>query len=815
MNPVYSSLFKCNPNESINDSLKSSLFIKIDNELIKGIFSFIDQQNSRRRLLFTCRAFLKLGFESFDKYIYTSASLTQAVQLKSLPTIQHLCDARVNPPINKKSAFDLAKKNSAVTIEEFLKAQEVDVAFENRALLCVKKILITQGKPVLIMNIGNALQSYAGKDSAINLKIREKFGGLLKLLERYPNTFEVTGLSPRFMVSWKKEETRTENNRPSQPVSVPLSYEMVIVTTYKTMMCKHFINTEPCPTELCKFVHANELYRRNPLSPFFVSYDSTLCPTYKEGKNGEDGICDHGKSCLQSCSKLELQYHPENYHVSLCPSTATRVRWCQRYAVCSFAHHATELKSKFITQGPSVPLAFFARNQMWGKVIAGITQLPNTDQPHLKEAYPFSNETVLHYAAKYCKPEVILALLKKFPNLDMNPRDIFGQTPIHKTAAYAGGKDEQSDWQQTIDLLIKNKADPLLRDFNGYDVFYFAKKNAITMNLRTPLAFKIKNIVDSLYEKEILKEPNTETDAIEEEKLPETADFAPPNSNSSQTIAPSSSQVGHASNTESMCIEGQTIKKSSLTEFITVSKDTNLLTNLPKSFTPNFLAFLNTIRDGEIAKIYFGIDDNKHEGKIVGVVLNKKQRDDLSNVIWEALNYVKPSLTSREFDVKFIPICSEDKKVPIENLFVVEIQVKNAIRSVYFCARGLCWSWQNGKIKRLIGPQIISLCKARLPTQKVCISSNRVLTELNPKLLKDLPVEELEGLAISYQKVVEVRQQLLETLKNTLEEKEQTQEEEEQALFMEKEKEIAVLKEQIAAVNLNQKLRVPVPNETQ
>jgi hypothetical protein len=193
-------------------------FITIDielirNELIKNIFSFIDQQNSRRNLLLTCRAFLKLGFESFDKYIYTSASLAYAVHLRSFATIHHLCDPRVDPPLRLEK-FLKSQFNSLPTIDST--KQQLDEAFEVSVLKCVKKILNENGKPMLIGSLGHVLKDETRDDY---IKIREEFEGLLKLLQKYPDTFDIVGISPAFMISLK------EGKVPSQPIYVPLKQQ--------------------------------------------------------------------------------------------------------------------------------------------------------------------------------------------------------------------------------------------------------------------------------------------------------------------------------------------------------------------------------------------------------------------------------------------------------------------------------------------------------------------------------------------------------------------------------------------------------------
>jgi Ankyrin repeats (many copies) len=685
MNSVCSILFKFNPNENINDGLKSSLFIKIDNELIRKIFSFIDQQNSRRSFLLTCRVFLKLEFKSFDKQIFTSDSLaqlgfdffdnyictsdrlTQAFRLKSFPTMQDLCEPKVNPPINKNH---LAEKSGGVKLEKFSKPQVdpcpttlnsrspifnpssttlnpsftiddtkqgKDETFEAYIVRCVKKLLTAKkDEPQLIMELGIYLQRETS-DSAINQKIRTEFGGFLKLLRAHPDKFHIDGVSPEFMISLKegkrsifnpssttlnsrspifnpssttlnsrspifnpssaiddtkqgKDETyeayivrcvkkllTAKKDEPQRIMEIgiylqyetsdsairmhdefggllnllrahpdkfhingvspefmislkegkrsifaPLSKKTQFLTKYKTTMCQHLITDNgKCPRKLCHDAHGAGEKRRNPLSAFFVSYMPTLCPTYKK----EDEACAHGKGCLYSSNMMEWLYHPENYHTRLCSEFATSTR-CSNFPVCDKAHKKQELRMKVTMEDPSLPLAFFARNQMWEKVIEGIARLPDTAQPCSKEVYPFSNETVLHYAAKYCRIDVISALLKKFPNLDMNPKDMFGQTPLHKTAAYAGGKTkaggetEDSDWQQTIFLLIKNKADPFIRDAERKDAFYFAKKNTATMQLRYALAFRIKLMLEKYPQCEA-----AEANKVEKSTVPSCSSF--------------------------------------------------------------------------------------------------------------------------------------------------------------------------------------------------------------------------------------------------------------------------------------------------
>jgi hypothetical protein len=264
----------------------------------------------------------------------------------------------------------------------------------------------------------------------------------------------------------------------------------------------------------------------------------------------------------------------------------------------------------------------------------------------------------------------------------------------------------------------------------------------------------------------------------------------------SSTLNPSSPAFKPSS---PLYIEGAVIKKSSLIEFMRIPKEMNLKAT---PFITNFVAFLNTIKDGEIAKIYFGINNKKisNEGKIVGIVINPKERDLLLGGIWNELTKITPPLTSREFDVRFIPICSKDKKVFVQDLYLVEIQVKSPIHSVYFTQDDRCLTKQNGKIQELMGTELTKFCEKRLRTQAAYISSNPVLIEFNAKLLRDMPVEELERLEMTCQKAVEVSQRCLEMIKNTLEEKEKTLEENEEALFMEQEKEIADLKKQLESL---------------
>jgi hypothetical protein len=193
------------------------------------------------------------------------------------------------------------------------------------------------------------------------------------------------------------------------------------------------------------------------MSLFFVAYGPTLCPT----SDRNIGRCLHEKSCTSCCNETEFYYHPENYHIFFCETVSTHIK-CLKSRVCPHAHHSKELRVRANQEEQLNSLAYCARYQMWPRVIELLTKLPPGAEEHIsRDIYPYSRETVLHYAAKYCKTDVIIALLNHSPKLDLNQKDIFGQIPIHKAAGYAGGGDPESDWQGTLEKLIENKADPL------------------------------------------------------------------------------------------------------------------------------------------------------------------------------------------------------------------------------------------------------------------------------------------------------------------------------------------------------------------
>jgi hypothetical protein len=511
-------------------------------ELVRRIFSFINEPQDCKSLMLTCRTFLKLEFESGAMHIYTLANLWFAIRVNSCETVRHFLYH-----LKKDLDFDhgrisshLVDKYSEMLIE-FGKSPK-----EEAVVNTLQNILEEANEPVLIMKLGASLQYLTANvnknkniiqmildgnetqvdqldaylqlqvigpkngGSSISGFIRDKWGGLLSLLQKHSTIFTVTGSSPKFMVSLN---TQTTDVPPS--LCIPLSKEMMLLTRYKTIPCQHFESNLQCPHNSCNFAHGDRERRRNPMSPFFIAYGSTLCPDREE--NGDN--CIHGKSCASSCNQMEFNYHPENYCTSLCKTVVTR-RPCEISSVCCYAHNNHQLRLKSAPAKQLGSMAHCARDQQWDKVKELVGKLPPQSIELISnDVYPYSKETVLHYAAKYCRPDVITLLLNNSPKLDVNQKDSFGQTPLHKAAAFAGGGDPGSNWQATLEKLIEHGADPCIKDSEGHDAFYFAKKNVATFYLRNELSQKLRGLAESFLNKKIILEETTEAE------IPETRDF--------------------------------------------------------------------------------------------------------------------------------------------------------------------------------------------------------------------------------------------------------------------------------------------------
>jgi hypothetical protein len=419
-------------------------------------------------------------------------------------------DLKQNPKSNKRNP---QPQNKITQMEGAKLQQQQNLPSEEDLVVFIQNILKENNEPMLIMKLGHALQ-FKTQNTGIAIYMREKFRGLLSLLHKYGTLFSVTGTQPKFMVSLNGNP-----EGPPQPVPVPLTKEMNLLTKYKTVPCQHFSSNLQCSHELCNFAHGERERRRNPMSPFFVAYGPILCPDRDESSPH----CIHGKSCVSCCNQLEFTYHPENYRIAFCKTTSTRTR-CLKYPVCSHAHSSHELRGKISMEENLTLMAYCARYQMWARVHELIKKHPSHSEYPSEDVYCFSRETAFHYAAKCCRSDVIIALLNKFPNFNVNQRDIFGQTPLHKAAAYAGGGDPESDWQETFRILIEHKGDPCLRDYEGHDAFYFAKKNTVIVLLRRQLAIYLKNLAETVLSYKRITIEETEEP---EEEHPQPRNLAP------------------------------------------------------------------------------------------------------------------------------------------------------------------------------------------------------------------------------------------------------------------------------------------------
>jgi Putative DNA-binding domain/Ankyrin repeats (many copies) len=714
--------------------------------------------------------------------------------------MQHLLDRSNSlragdriPPSSETSRYPLSKQKN--TIQSIFKdgiktspASNSNTNPNERELLHIlKDILKQQNTSMLIQRLGYDLQFQTFDGIKDFLKYR--YGGFLNFIQKHRAVFIVTGTNPNFFVGLQTDE------------SVPATShfgseeELVRLARYKTIMCQHFMTSSQCPYSNCEYAHEGEL-RRNPFSPFYDSYDPDLCSTYTKDVETSGKNCAHGKSCLQSSNRFEFQFHPENYRTSWC----TMPHRSKDQAICDKAHRPHEMRHKFTLESSSIPLAYLARNQQWDKLILRIKKLP-LDEASAKfiseDVYPFSGETALHYAAKHCKIDVI-ELLLQFP-LNVDQPDAFGQTALHKAAAYAGGS-VASDWKRTYQLLLQNSANPRTKDYAGHDSFFFAKKNLAIPSLRTILLANLKALAQKY---------------ASNSKTEQTSDIPPLQqleyiSNSDRTEKPwaidldQMIQKSHEKKDSvllgyvfkpTMYVRGDdlAIDESRLAEFKAISKSRDSIADIIGNYLiSNSVAFLNTIESGEIGKIYFGIEDN---GMISGIHLPKDEHDLLKSHIRKTfLISIDPPVTDQEYDVHFIPVCGKPEMHPVESLFVVEVHIKSAPHSVYFSVDdGSCSVRRPAGIKQVSGASLVDHLISRLKTRSMYIPPHPVIAKLDAKLLKDMSIHQITELSINSQTMQEVYQKLLEVINNTIKEKNRVS-------LMEEDREIAELEKQLASL---------------
>jgi Putative DNA-binding domain/Ankyrin repeats (3 copies) len=696
------------------------------------------------------------------------------------------------PPPSKRTPKLLSKRDNAIQyisknkIKAPVPQNDDKSRFAEEKLVRILEEILKNRRPMLIMDLGSALHAQ-NKDASAHIK--ENFRGLLDFLLKHNHIFSISGARPYLTI-----DLNSDTSRPSAPFVS--NKEAMLLAKHKTAQCEDFLKKLPCQHKFCTFVHENEEIRRNPFLPFSVSYQATLCPAYQKNEENKAGICDHGQDCLHCRNMIEFIYHPENYRTKLCGPK------CKQYLACPNAHDPFQFKRKITLESSSVSLAYLARNQHWDQLIARLQQLPVDSEASAKiiseDVYPFSRETALHYAAKYCKSDVI-ELLLKFP-LDLNQQDAFGQTPIHKAAAYGGGGDEKSDWQRTCELLIQNNADPLIKDYQAHDGFYFAKLNTATRPHRALVAK-----MQSLREKYISSDPEQARpqelynpyNVDEAEEYLETSDdlsslpqqqqpISIPKEESEIKPLRANAQVGSYIKDASV-----SVKESKLTEFKASSKSRNSIKDIVGlHLMKNFVAFLNGLEPGEIGKIYFGIDD---AGKITGTILKKEECALLQQAIKQQLDDIKPPVTSQEYEIHIVPVHEHDTKCPIENLFVIEIHIKSGSHPIYFNSVGQCWVRRPAGVHELSAEGITNLFISRLQTKIVSIPANPVIPTLDENRLKVMSGKEIEELYLNHSKALETDQKLLEIIKNTLREKKQ-------ASLAEQKRKIVDLKKQLESL---------------
>jgi hypothetical protein len=226
------------------------------------------------------------------------------------------------------------------------------------------------------------------------------------------------------------------------------------------------------------------------------------------------------------------------------------------------------------------------------------------------------------------------------------------------------------------------------------------------------------------------------------------------------------------------------IEESRLVEFKAISKSRSPVQDIAAlHLIKNFVALLNTIEEGQIGEIYFGVEDN---GQILGSLLTEDDHHKLPTAIREQLNcVVRPFLTHQEYEVHMIPVCSKHNlKQAIEHLYVVEVHIKKALHPIYFTSDGQCWARRAGGLNKIFGSQIIALKKAREKQQTFYLPSEEDGDAIEPlKMLSFYEHKQLEN----------IYRIALDVIRKTLREKKE-------ALLQEREEEIMVLTEKLQSV---------------
>lgn len=575
--------------------------------------------------------------------------------------------------------------------------------------------IVKTSAPILITNLGHALQ-FKLNTASICVHIREIYGGLLNLLNRHQDKFEVSGNSPKYIVCLVDKQTI------EKPVA--LSKELLIIMKYKTGLCCHFNNGLSCPHSLCNFAHGKNEFRREPFSPFGISYESTLCPD-----RTPDGNCIHGMNCRQCVNQFEVDFHPENYRHHMCLTSVTRSK-CMIYPVCPKAHNSHELKTRIYIENEPI---YLARYQSWDRLFERLKF--DTVSEIFRNKYMYTGETILHYGAKYCQLDVIEFILANETNdthdthdtpIDVNVKDIFGQTPLHKLAAYAGGSYE-SQWIECLKALVFAGGDLTMKDYDGYDCYILAKKNRCSM-IQEPLKHAIK-----FYEEKYCSLTNKVEPIIAgvANKIAVKKEQKHSNHHPQVKFVPIAQMISnhyvygdHIRNQNARLIEYKSIRKLHVIEDIT-----------SVYLCKNVVAFLNTLLDEETGRIFYGITD---DGKVTGVHFRDTDQATVFQAISEQLKRINPPISEVNYHLRCFPIHdTTDNKIP--NLYIIEIaiRIEPGSNTIYFSPGNKCWARRINGIVSIVNAQLTDLVLSRTRYTDI-LNTSKHFSELSVDKLEDI-----------------------------------------------------------------------------
>ena len=93
------------------------------------------------------------------------------------------------------------------------------------------------------------------------------------------------------------------------------------------------------------------------------------------------------------------------------------------------------------------------------------------------------------------------------------------------------------------------------------------------------------------------------------------------------------------------------------------------------------VAFLNCTMI-ESGSIFYGIRDN--DGIVVGISLNRQQRDELRRIVTDKLSGIVPPISPNNYSIEMHPIYDSSNEI-INELFIIEIKVKQGKKDeLYF-----------------------------------------------------------------------------------------------------------------------------------